>query len=179
MFDTHVSRYALLAENYAQMFNAESHHLGEAELDSLLAHFEHSNMLSKVASGRYGLTEHGGAIWEAERTPDWSSYCVASEGWEGDKLTSLEITAGSRNLGERYLQLAMDCGIYQGVEVAGLSSTDPDEPRIYWKPGLRLWQANVKLRRTDAHQSVDLERFNRGVESWSQIGELKSLPRAG
>jgi hypothetical protein len=137
MFDTHVSRYPLLSENYQEMFNTGySHGLAAQELDAVLGRLQQGDLIATADNGGtiyYGLTAKGGPLWEAERRPAWESFCTASEDGRGPNgLCSLKIVAFSREVGAQYLCAARECGLYPLLDLTRVAWTVASDLPIYW-----------------------------------------------
>jgi hypothetical protein len=178
LFDAHVSERALLAHNYASSFNTGySHALSNQAVTACLATFEEEGLLFLPDPSRpstYALTPAGGELWEAERAPEWSLYCVASEAPQDDGTCLVDVTAFSRDVGYAYLVAARHCGVYHGFDTDNLSWHQPTPSRIYWKEAPRPWCTTVRLRTND-WSSIDVARFRKEVTSWSDISDLKSI----
>jgi hypothetical protein len=174
MFNARIPRSSLLAENYSEWFNIPSHDMSADEVDEALGSFLNGGLVTvNTANGRgwYGLTPKGGAMWEAQRQPDWSSYCVASTAPSTGDISSLQITAVSRAVGEQYLKLAVECGIYLGI-VADGTLWSPCASPIYWKPGLSAWTTELQVREGDDSFQRNVRRFRMERRWWSEIGDI-------
>lgn len=177
LFDCYVPLRALFAENYAEAFNTPyTHTWSRREVDTCLGRLVQDGLLvtrESAANPVFGLTRTGGALWEAERSPDWNLYCAVSEDWD-DTLVTLSVYAFSPEVGEEYLRLAKDCRIYSDVRINDTMWTQPAKSRIYWKDEPRPWCAVLRVREGEA-DPIEVTRFRKNLKSWSNINDLNVL----
>jgi hypothetical protein len=67
-------------------------------------------------------------------------------------------------VGEAFLRLAVDCGLYVGVDFAKVSWSRPRESIIYWKTDALPWTATLEMpeRRGEGWMRSDFESGNGG-----------------
>jgi hypothetical protein len=171
LFAARVPRSALSAENYSEWFNVPSHGLASGEVDEILQSLVSRKLVALDPSAHwYGLTPAGGALWEARRNPDWSSYCEALTSSGAGDLSDLQITAVRKEVGQDFLELAVECGIYGDVVPAEVTWS-PCESPIYWKRDLSAWTTHCQVHEDDSLRA-QTSRFVSEKRWWSELSDL-------
>ena len=95
-------------------FTRRTHHLSNRALKSTIERWLGAGILRlevlEWMNGEtyYGLTPLGGALWEAERTPDWRRYAHVNVRWDQpetrDSLTPISVFSPSKSIGRKYLE---------------------------------------------------------------------------
>jgi hypothetical protein len=107
---------------FADQWNYCSHNLDDDQLCETLDRLCQTGILASDsdvgpdgACLYYGLTSHGGALWEAERTPIWGRYLIDAEcGCLSSGRRLLSICALSASIRDDYLQVGRDMALWSG-----------------------------------------------------------------
>lgn len=116
---------SLLRTNYSDWQNLSwTHGIDDETLEARLGEWVRRGWLEEDG-GYYGLTAEGGAMWESERTPDWSRYVEDHGGQE-----MILIYATDEEVLRRYIEVMVEVGHFhvapRAVEVR----------RVEHRPGL-------------------------------------------
>lgn len=121
------------------------------------------------------LTAAGGALWELERSPDWSRFCLDSSAPEGrGGRWVLRIRATDATVVEAFLETAVACGLYV-VESARLIRRLVRTRLVYWQPPRRLVELEAPLEPEPASQHCDWPAYEARRTWWRSITELATL----
>lgn len=174
LWDCYVPRRFLDSGSYSIHMNvAYSHGLTGKQIDRTIEQMFERNLITcrESCPDAFTLTPKGGAIWEAERQPDWSRY-IAEHGSHNDRRLSL-VTV-SEDVGRHYIG---------GLFAAGLIvPTDRIKCRTIGNHWLTTWKRvsvakllRVQIRGDEPTLFIDWPVYESCRNWWRNITELNTL----
>lgn len=173
----------LRREEYATAHNLPyTHDLDTAALSEVIASLERAGLVRlRATAGRpdlgpwVRLTPAGGVLWELERSPDWSRFCMDSSAPEGPGgRWVLRIRAADATVVEAFLETAVKCGLYVVESSRGIRR-QVRARLVPWQPPRQLAELKAPLEPEPALRHCDWPSYEARRSWWRSIRELATL----
>jgi hypothetical protein len=178
---------ALRRDAYAACQNLPyTHGLDDAALDRTVEDLVRGGLLARRTERRgrtwYGLTEAGGQLWEAERTPRWERFCCDS--WWPDEESGHwrgAVWSPQASTAEAYLLAARRRGLHAPDVVWEAPTLSGHRRLVPWKTFDTVYEVRLRLPRSmdEPGGVVDWAGYEGERTWWRSIGELATLSVGG
>jgi hypothetical protein len=182
LFDSPYPASALYRSDYRETFNSPCpHSLSNDDVDFTLSSLRKRGLLEETrydrydgSSGvRYGLSSHGGKLWEIERAPPWDLYCNHLRSIpEKDELYEVDVLAFSPQKGEEYFAALIDGGEFSDVTPEHPVWGDVEGAIFRWKRDPPLLRARFSARIGPGPYSF--RSLNRWWHSLTQLRDIQA-----
>jgi hypothetical protein len=172
----------LRRSTFVDQWACPSHSLGDEELADTVNRFCETGILASepfpseanVHHISFGPTAHGGALWEAERTPIWDRYACESYGGRTDSAgrDTVRIYALSASVRDDCWRIGGEVGMWSSDVRRVRFVQIPKYPLIHWKEFPQTYVAVGKIRdRLDCDWSA----YDARRTWWRDVEELQKF----
>lgn len=127
----------------------------------------------------FGLTRIGGALWEAERRPQWGRFCSDSESFDRRmNCWKLAVESTQLHIVRAYVSVARACQLHQFKSLDVKVSVKSGSDLIYWKAFRRRYILIVRVVASDERDlglETDWDEFHRQRTFWRNVKELQTF----
>ncbi len=180
LFDKEDRVGSLRREQFGAFHNLPyTHDLDAAALSAAVARLEQAGLVRFRPTSRrpdlgpwVRLTPAGGRLWELERNPDWSRFCVDSSAPEGaDGRWVLRIRSCEVTTAEAFLDTAVACRLY-GARTDRTTRRRVRLRLVPWQVPRELVELQVPLDPDPTPRMCDWPAYEARRTWWRTIGEL-------
>ena len=180
LFDASDTFESLLKENYASLHNLPyTHTLETSLLRELIDKLISNGLITSHSSGPgdrlfYALTEAGGNLWEAERSPAWERYCVDSATVDENGNWTLSVESPSITTAKAFVDCAKDCSLYRFNDASLRTRTRMEEKisTIEWRAFPTVCSLSVRTHPLPEVNTVDWNEYESRRTWWRSLMEL-------
>jgi hypothetical protein len=179
MFDCRPPLRLLRRSVFRNQWNLCSHNLDDEQLRDTIDRFCEAGILASESAARgegtclyYGLTPHGGELWEAERTPIWDRYATERYGGDASGRETVSICALSANIRDDFWQIGSEARMW-GSDVGRVRFWEISRHvLIPWKNFPRIHVAVAQIRQC---YDCDWPLYNARRTWWRDVEELEKF----
>lgn len=120
----------------------------------------------------YWLTTAGGALWEAERKPDWKRHC--DDRWYRDEsgVGIVEVHCLDPVVGHEFLRIAKKCRLHDITSEPKTKSLGASRELVYWRTLDEVWEITTTSTLSGHDGIPDWNKYERGRIWWRSLNEL-------
>jgi hypothetical protein len=173
-WDCYVPRRCLDSESYSIHMNVEyTHCLSDEQIDRVLGQLLERELICcrENSPNTFTLTPCGGALWEAERKPDWGRY-ISERGSHNERRLSL--VSLSETVGRCYIGVLFSAGLI--VPTERIKSKNIGKHWLTpWKRVADARLLRVKVLGGEQMGFIDWSVYESGRTWWRSVAELDTL----
>jgi hypothetical protein len=179
MFDCRPPLRLLRRSVFRNQWNLCSHNLDDEQLRKTIDRFCEAGILVSESSSwgeeiclYYGLTPHGGELWEAERTPIWDRYATERYGGYSSGRETVTIRALSASIRDDFWRVGNDARMWDSDGGRVRFWEISRHVLIYWKNFATIYVAVAHIR--DCY-GCDWSLYNARRTWWRNVEELQKF----